>query len=847
MGEMRYFRRRIRRVLKTMVLLSGMTFAPVLSAVVVRGTVTDQLGGAVKGAVIVLIQKGKVISSTSSLPDGTYQITTPASGHFFLFVSGKSFRQLRIPEFYANVYDSVEQNLVLVPEWVRQQVVVTPAGTPLPQAQTASSVSVVSSLDYQNSVDLASHLRLTPGLVVVQQGQYGALTSLFIRGGNSDANKLTYDGVPGEDMGGRFDFGNVATSGLEKAEILRGPNSALYGSDAAAGVVALTTPRGTTSFPSLLYSGDGGRFHSYRNDAGLAGIFGKFDYYAGFSRFNSDNDLPDNKYHVATTVGNLGWQMSAKTGLRGTVRNSVSASGVPGAYEFYGLSDDRKQADQDLYVGATIENQTTDLWHNLVRYGLARKREQSQQWYPAGFPIVTTIGSSTSINYYGRPITVRGANGYSVRGPALLDYGPTSGGVYPNRLDLISNRDQLFFQSDYKITPHVTALAAFRYEDERAAEREAAYAINYQLERTNYDYTLQFGGDIRGRLFYTLGGGIQKNQLFGLEGTPRIGLAYYIVKPAAGIFRGTRLHFNFSKGVKEPTMTEQLGSLYDFLSQQSGGAQAIQQFGISRLQAPTARSYDGGVEQDLFSERVVLRFTYFHNEFGRQVESVGYTVVPTLLPNLSAAQQAALQTLLKVSGAYSLALNSMDFRAQGIESEVQYGVGKNLFFRGGYTYLDTVVQHSFSSDALSPTYNTGLLHQPPPSFSNIPIGIYGPLRGARPFRRPPHTGFFTATYAGSKWAASFNSAFVSRSDDSTFLGYSDLQQGNSLLLPNRNLDHGYASLGIGASYQFRPWIGWYVQLDNLTDDQHMGPIGYPTLPFQARGGIRLALGRGVKK
>ena len=70
--------------------------------------------------------------------------------------------------------------------------------------------------------------------------------------------------------------------------------------------------------------------------------------------------------------------------------------------------------------------------------------------------------------------------------------------------------------------------------------------------------------------------------------------------------------------------------------------------------------------------------------------------------------------------------------------------------------------------------------------------------------------------------------------------------GNSLLLPNRNLDHSYAKLDAGGSYQLNGWASVYAHLNNLTDDQHIGPIGYPALPFTARVGIRLALGHARK-
>jgi iron complex outermembrane receptor protein/vitamin B12 transporter len=209
-------------------------------------------------------------------------------------------------------------------------------------------------------------------------------------------------------------------------------------------------------------------------------------------------------------------------------------------------------------------------------------------------------------------------------------------------------------------------------------------------------------------------------------------------------------------------------------------------------------------------------------------------LVPTLLPNLTAQQQKALEATLQSEDAYSLDLNSLAFRAQGIETTVESGIGKDIFLRGGYTYLDSVVQRSFSSD------NQALLEGYAPTFDGIPVGIYSPLKGARPFRRPPHTGFFTVSYTQPKFTVVFTSAFASRSDDSTFLGYEDVNQGNSLVLPNRNLDWGYAKLDLGGSYKLLSWLSAYAQAENLADSRHIAPIGYPSLPFNLRAGLRIA-------
>ena len=130
-----------------------------------------------------------------------------------------------------------------------------------------------------------------------------------------------------------------------------------------------------------------------------------------------------------------------------------------------------------------------------------------------------------------------------------------------------------------------------------------------------------------------------------------------------------------------------------------------------------------------------------------------------------------------------------------------------------------------------------------PTYNGIPIGTYSPLVGARPFRRAPHTGFFSASYSRNRFSVLFNSAFAGRSDDSTFLGAFDQNGGNSLLLPNRNLDHGYAKIDIGGSLRLRDWVGAYVQAENLTDNRHIAPIGFVSLPTSVRVGLKLQWGR----
>jgi vitamin B12 transporter len=129
-----------------------------------------------------------------------------------------------------------------------------------------------------------------------------------------------------------------------------------------------------------------------------------------------------------------------------------------------------------------------------------------------------------------------------------------------------------------------------------------------------------------------------------------------------------------------------------------------------------------------------------------------------------------------------------------------------------------------------------------PNIPGVNIGSSSPLIGARPFRRPPHTGYVSATYFRPKWSVVIKSAMASRSDDSTFLSFVDPGEANTLLLPNRNLDFGYVLLDLGFTRSLKRGFSYFAQVNNLLNDQHIGPIGYPGLPLTFRTGLKLRLG-----
>ncbi|MGH7710045.1 MAG: TonB-dependent receptor, partial [Gemmatimonadaceae bacterium] len=89
--------------------------------------------------------------------------------------------------------------------------------------------------------DVAEALREIPGAAIMRSGSYGALTSLFMRGGESDYVRVLIDGVPMNDPGGSIDLGKYTLDNIDRIEVVRGPASVLYGSDAVAGVIQIFT------------------------------------------------------------------------------------------------------------------------------------------------------------------------------------------------------------------------------------------------------------------------------------------------------------------------------------------------------------------------------------------------------------------------------------------------------------------------------------------------------------------------------------------------------------------------------------------------------------------------------
>ena len=397
--------------------------------------------------------------------------------------------------------------------------------------------------------------------------------------------------------------------------------------------------------------------------------------------------------------------------------------------------------DQDLFISAGIDNQTTAILHNSARYGATRKREQNHDWTPEGSASPWAHAEAQArrrpspaetISVCPSPFKAPTATARSDRLFSI------AAGRTAQATQLIPNSSRTATGSSITATSPsrrtCPALPAFNMRDERGAEPGSTYYT--PVERTNYFFPLGRARRLQAALL--LYARRQPGALLPLRfpdlaaRRPHLLLASSAQRRSSAARASSSTSARRSANPSSPIRTIRsitFSKLHNVVV--SCRPIHVQSLHISPLAAPTMRTYEGGIGADIPQQPHHLsRASYFHNEFGKEIEYVGLDLVPALLPNLTPAQQAALEAILQANFAYELTINSEAFRAQGVETSVESGIGRNLFLRGGYTYLDAVVQRSFTNDDQA-------LLGPIPTFNGIPVGPYAPLEGARPFRRAP--------------------------------------------------------------------------------------------------------------
>ncbi len=211
------------------------------------------------------------------------------------------------------------------------ELVVSATRVPIPEDEVPASVSVVTAEDIEQKqiLRVADALRAVPGLSVVQSGTEGQLTSVFTRGLRSEHTQILLDGVPiNQGLAGLFNFADLTIDNIDRIEVVRGPQSTIYGPRALAGVIQLFTKVGSET-PATSLSFEGGGYGTFRESAASSGKIGAIDYSLGASRLDTDNARPNNQYRLSNFIGNIGWSPNDQLRISNLFTYSLADTGNP--------------------------------------------------------------------------------------------------------------------------------------------------------------------------------------------------------------------------------------------------------------------------------------------------------------------------------------------------------------------------------------------------------------------------------------------------------------------------------------------------------------------------------------
>ena len=210
-------------------------------------------------------------------------------------------------------------------------VVVSASKVPKPASTLTQPVTVLLGEDLRarGVTRVSDALREVPGAALVQSGSYGALTSLFLRGGESRYTKVLIDGVPVNAPGGSFDFSHLTTDNIDRIEIVRGPSSVLHGADAVSGIVQIFTRRGSGDQRASIGL-RGGTYRSLDVDADAAGLTPLGGFTLGAAHHSTDGIHPfNNQYKNGTLSTALTLPPSATGDARVSARYTAAEFHYP--------------------------------------------------------------------------------------------------------------------------------------------------------------------------------------------------------------------------------------------------------------------------------------------------------------------------------------------------------------------------------------------------------------------------------------------------------------------------------------------------------------------------------------
>jgi vitamin B12 transporter len=480
-----------------------------------------------------------------------------------------------------------------------EPVVVTATKIETPVAQLGASVSVVTGDDVQayHYPSLDEAIRAVPGLEVSRSGSAGKLSTLSIRGANSNQVQVLVDGVRVKSpTTGQVDLSDISPDLIERIEIIRGPQSTLYGADAIGGVVNIITRKGRGPLSGSVQQ-EIGNYDTLATRGSASGAWKLLDYALSASHLESNGQFKND--------GRVGLALPWDSALSFVWRYNHNDTGLPVKAVFPPpqpivpiIDRNQRQTSETLVISVEGKSRPVPWWETRARFSRFTNHLAYTDAPDPGFDFDSPVESR---------IDVERLEGEWVNAFFLAPWTTTTVGL------------------------------EYRHEegDNRGVFHKATHTPAVFLEEQ-----LRF----LDRLFVSGGFRYEDNSAFGGAATGRGAIAY-VFKPW-----GTKLRGSAGSGFRAPTINDLF----------------FPDFSNPDLKPERSVSWDAGIEQRLWRDRVRLGATYFHTDFTDLIQFVPIPVFP-----------------------FSTAINVGKARSQGLEFTSEVDVLPNLVVSVNYTYTDT--------------------------------------------------------------------------------------------------------------------------------------------------------------
>jgi outer membrane cobalamin receptor len=609
----------------------------------ISGTVFDPDGRAVTGAQVTLLYAMTQLEVRETNSQGQYQFDSLLGGTYEIVATASGFSDLT-SDFDLSRDEKRTMDLHLKLSAVQEKVVVSasPGGALISQTGTSLSVISLEEIQDRNAQVAVDVMRGLPGIEINQSGGRGAVTSAFVRGGNSNYNLVLVDGIPMNDFGGGFDLSPLPAEGVQQVEVIRGPESAIYGSNAVASTINIETIRGDGP-PHFSFLGEAGSLYTWRVGTTGAGLTHGLSWAYSLSRLQTRGQVQNDGYRSQPSTVSLGYSRSPRRQFNFHFFGYEATLGLPGPYG----------SDPDgLFPGldpATHQDQ------NLFGYQ-ANYTEQ----FSSHFQQVTTVSVATD---------------------RFAFISPSEGNSFTNNLRIAAST-----RSEIAISSKDTLIAGFEYDRDSFKDTfvDDAAGVPFTLSRNSYAFFAENRWNPSDRWFITAGvrvDGIQTASLPTLppvpansivKANPRISTAYLLRESdGEGFFGATRLHGSFGTGFRPPD-----GFELAFTNNPN-------------LKPEESVSFDGGVEQRMAQDRAILDVTYFYNRFKDQIVTTGDLPTNFDSENIGKSRADGLETSIRIrpisslefSGSYTW-MNTSILALDGFTEPVfPFAVGEPLLRR----------------------------------------------------------------------------------------------------------------------------------------------------------------------